>query len=64
MRRTTTRRFVTDAKGKKTGVILGITEYEKLLDQIDELDAIRAYDAAKSSDEKPVRFEQAMRVVA
>ncbi len=40
---------------KKDGKIT-IKEYEKLLDDLDELDAIRAYDEAKSSGEQPIPF--------
>ena len=39
--------FVVDDNGKKTAVILTIEEYEKLIEEAEELEAIRAYDAAK-----------------
>jgi hypothetical protein len=44
-------------KGNKISIVLDVKEYEKLLD---ELDSIRAYDAAKKSGEAPIPFEQAM----
>ena len=34
--------------------------YRKLLDELEELDSIRAYDAAKASGEKPIPIEQAI----
>ncbi len=40
--------YVTDANGKKVAVILPHTEYEKLLDEVDELESIKACDKAKS----------------
>lgn len=40
--------YVTDDNGKKVAVIIPFTEYEKLMDDVDELDAIKAYDKARS----------------
>jgi len=40
--------YVTDDNGKKVAVIVPLTEYEKLLDDVDELDAIKAYDKARA----------------
>lgn len=54
------RRFVVDDKGEKTAVILDIAEYRKLLEEAEELDAIRAYDAAKASGDEAIPFEQAI----
>ncbi|MGH7858524.1 MAG: hypothetical protein ACREQY_14465 [Candidatus Binatia bacterium] len=52
-------RYLTDERGKRVGVVLGIEEYEKMLDDLDELDAIRAYDEAKASGEKPIPWSEA-----
>lgn len=40
--------YITDDNGKKVAVILPITEYEKLMEEVDELESIKAYDKAKS----------------
>jgi len=39
-----------DKKGNPVSVILNIDIYHKILEELEELAAIRAYDAAKSSD--------------
>jgi len=52
-------KFLVDDHGEKIAVVLGISEYEKLLDELDELDAIKAYDAAKASGEDSIPFEDA-----
>ncbi len=56
--------FVTDADGKRTGVLLDLETYEQLLEAWEELDDIRAYDAAKAridaGEEEVIPFEQAM----
>lgn len=53
--------YVVDESGTRVGVILSIDEYRKLLEELEELEAIRAYDAAKNSGDQPVPFEQAVR---
>lgn len=53
-------RFVVDDKGEKTAVILDIVEYKKLLEEAEELEAIRAYDAAKAAGDEAIPFEQAV----
>lgn len=54
-------RYLTDSKGDRIAVVLDIEEYERLLDQLDELDAIRAFDKAKASGEERIPFVQAVR---
>jgi len=55
--------FIVDADGQRTGVVLSISDYEQILDQLDELDAIRAYDEAKASGEEAIPFEDAVREI-
>ncbi len=53
-------RFVTDENGKRTAILLDIEEYNKLIEELEELESIRAFDAAKSSGDEAVPFEQAV----
>ncbi len=53
-------RYITDTEGNHLGVLLGIEEYQYILDELEELDAIRAYDRAKQSDDEVISFEQAI----
>ncbi len=53
-------RYVVDEQGQRTGVILDVEEYEKMLEELEEMAAIRAFDAAKTSREEAVPFEQAV----
>ena len=46
-------------KTKTVTIVLKVQDYEKLLDDLDELEAIRAFDAAKKSGETPIPFEKA-----
>lgn len=53
-------RFLVDEAGNRVAVVVSIEEYRQLLAAVEELDAIRAYDAAKASGETPIPFAQAI----
>ena len=57
---TSKHQFIVDDSGEKTAVILDIVEYERLIEEAEELEAIRAYDAAKAAGDEAVPFEQAI----
>ena len=42
--------FVTDDHGKKLAVILPMKDYEKMIEELDDLEDVRLYDAAKKTD--------------
>ncbi len=48
----TNERYVVDKKGKTISVLLDIRAYRRMLEDLEELAAIRAYDAAKDSGDK------------
>jgi len=52
-------RYVVDEQGKQVGVLLDIRDYRKILDELEELESIRAYDAAKASGDEAIPFGQA-----
>lgn len=52
------KRYVVDEKGNRTAVLLDMEDYQKLLDELEELESIRAYDAAKASSDETIPFEQ------
>ncbi len=56
----TNERYVVDKKGKPVSVLLDIRAYRKMLEELEELAAIRAYDAAKASGDRPIPFEKAI----
>ena len=53
-------RYVVDEQGNRVAVLLDIEEYREILEDLEDLDAIRAYDTAKSSGEEPIPLEQAL----
>jgi hypothetical protein len=53
-------RYVVDDQGNRVSVVLDITDYHKLLEELEELESIRAYDTAKASADQAIPFEQAI----
>jgi hypothetical protein len=55
-----TTKLIKNKKGQKVSVVLNIREYEKLIEDAEELEAIRAYDSAKESGRTPIPYEQVL----
>jgi hypothetical protein len=54
--------FITDINGKKVSAVLPIKDYEVILEQLDELACIQAYDIAKPKKNKSyVSLKEAVR---
>ncbi|MGK7946442.1 MAG: hypothetical protein AB4058_18435 [Microcystaceae cyanobacterium] len=53
-------KYVTDKQGNRIGILLDIEEYQQLLEELDELEAIKAYDNAILSDDEEIPFEVAI----
>jgi hypothetical protein len=49
-----------DKTGKPTDVVLSLEEYRKILAELEELESIRAYDAAVACKDEIIPFEQAI----
>ena len=56
-------RFITDSSGKRIAVILDLERYKELLEAMEELDEIRAFDEAKATEDEAIPFEQAVREI-
>gem|GEM_PF-92627 len=52
--------YLVDDQGHRTAAVVPIAEWEQILESLEELDDIRAYDEAKSSPSDPIPFEQAV----
>ena len=52
--------YLVDEKGNHVGVVLDIGDYQKILDELEELESIKAYDAAKSAGDEAIPFEEAV----
>lgn len=56
----TKERYIIDREGTRVGVLLDMEEYQDLLEALEELESIRAYDAAKASGDESIPLEQAL----
>ncbi len=54
--------FLTDTKGKKTGVFLSMKDYKKLMEELEELEDIKAYDKAKKRNEKTIPLRDVIKL--
>lgn len=52
--------YLTDREGNRVKVVLDMEQFQQMLEELEELDDIRAYDAAKASGDEAVPFDQAM----
>ncbi|RPD41680.1 hypothetical protein EG028_09640 [Chitinophaga barathri] len=51
--------FITDSSGKKVAVVLPVKAFEKVMEDLEELDDIRLFDRAKRSAAKGVPMKDA-----
>ena len=51
------KQFIKDDKGVQVGIILAIAEYQALIERLEELEDILAYDKAKAEQSDPMLFE-------
>lgn len=56
-------RFLVDDEGHRLGVLLDIGEYQRMLEDLEELESIRAFDAAMESGDEAIPFEQALQEI-
>lgn len=55
--------YVVDEKARKKAVLLSFAEWQQLMEAIEELDDIRAYDKAREEPDDLVPFEEAVRQI-
>jgi PHD/YefM family antitoxin component YafN of YafNO toxin-antitoxin module len=55
--------FVVDEKKKRKAVIIPLEEWEQILDALEELDDIQAYDSAKETEQERIPFEDAVKEI-
>jgi PHD/YefM family antitoxin component YafN of YafNO toxin-antitoxin module len=60
-------RYIVDENGKRTGVILSIEEYERMIEALEDLEDVKLYYEAKAAlqrgESEVVPLEQAMREI-
>ncbi|HKO03377.1 MAG TPA: hypothetical protein VJW51_01450 [Candidatus Acidoferrales bacterium] len=52
--------FLTDNDGKRIAAVIRMKQFEKLLEELEDLQDVAAYDKAKASGEAAIPYEQAI----
>jgi len=55
--------YVVDEKRRRKAVLLSVEEWEQVVAELEDLDDIRAYDAATSEETEAIPFDQAVREI-
>lgn len=55
--------YITDSQGKKLAVVLPMKEYQKILEDLEELDDLRLYDEAIAVNEPSIPIEKAFQQI-
>ena len=55
--------YITDSEGKKLSVVLPIKEYQKILEDLEELDDLRLYDEAMAVNEPSIPVDKAFQQI-
>jgi hypothetical protein len=55
--------FIEDKQGNRIAVLMPIDQYNKLLAQLEDVSAIRAFDAAKAEKDEIIPFDQAVKEI-
>jgi PHD/YefM family antitoxin component YafN of YafNO toxin-antitoxin module len=53
-------RFLVDDEGHKVGVLLDIDTYQQLLEELEELESLRAFDRAKEEAGEAIPLDEAL----
>jgi hypothetical protein len=53
-------RYLTDDQGNRIGVLLDIVAYQQLLDKLEELESLYAFDQAVASEDESMPLEDAI----
>jgi PHD/YefM family antitoxin component YafN of YafNO toxin-antitoxin module len=49
--------YLVDENDNRIGVLLSIEDYQRILEELEELESIRSYDEAKASGEQALPFQ-------
>ena len=53
-------KFLIDEHGTRVAVVLEIEDYQRILEDLEELEAIQQYDAAKAAGDEAIPLDQAV----
>lgn len=58
-----TPQFITDNSGKKLAVVLPMKEYNRMLEDLEELEDVKAYDKAMNGKQEFIPLDKALKEI-
>jgi len=55
--------FITDTEGKNISVILPLEEYEALLEELEDIEDVRAYDESNIVNDDSIPIDEAFKII-
>jgi PHD/YefM family antitoxin component YafN of YafNO toxin-antitoxin module len=55
--------YIIDKKGNKISVVISVTEFETIMEELEELEDIRLYDESKSNDDSSIPIDDAFEMI-
>lgn len=55
--------YIIDKKGNRISVVISVTEFETIMDELEELEDIRLFDDAKSVNESSIPIDKAFEMI-
>ncbi len=55
--------FITDSNGNKISVVLPISDFKAIMEELEELEDIMLYDDAKKSNEPSIPIDEAFKMI-
>lgn len=55
--------YITDHTGKKVSAIISMEEFRIIMEELDDLEDLRLYDAAKMSNEPSIPIDEAFKML-
>jgi hypothetical protein len=55
--------YITDHTGKKISAIISMKEFKIIMEELDDLEDLRLYDAAKMSNEPSIPIDEAFKML-
>lgn len=55
--------YITDNAGKKISVVLPLKEFKNIMEELEDLEDLRLYDAAKMSNEPSIPIDEAFKII-
>jgi hypothetical protein len=55
--------YITDSEGKKLSVIIAVQEFDRIMEELEELEDVRLFDEAKKDKEPSIPIEEAFKII-